>query len=84
MKHLASLTLAIGLFAAAPLGVTSAQPGNGNGNAYGRSTAPGQLKKATRTSAPELDATLAGSGLVLLLGGAAILFARRRKGEEHS
>ena len=72
MKHLfLGLALALGLVLAVPVSEVAADSDSGS-DSWGGSG-------ATAVSAPELDATVAGSAMVLLLGGVAYLASRRRK-----
>lgn len=70
MKHLfVGLALALGLILVAP--VTDVAAGSDSGS--------DSWSGSSGVSAPELDATVAGSAMVLLLGGVAYLASRRRK-----
>ena len=69
MKHLFfGLALALGLILTAPVADVAADSDSWSGGSNGGIV-----------SAPELDATVAGSAMVLLLGGVAYLASRRRK-----
>ena len=70
MKHLfLGLALACGLMMAVPPTQAAADSDSGSWT--------GSTLKSS--GAPELDATLAGSAIVLLLGGVAYLVSRRRE-----
>jgi hypothetical protein len=77
MRNLLLLVgMTLGLLLAAPLADADAQ---GRRPDWAPPGGPPGL-----VSAPELDAGSAGSALVLVLGGTAILLAGRRRGEEQS
>ena len=63
---------ALGVLLTAPMGVAEA-----DSDSWGADTDSGT--SSGEVSAPELDATVAGSAMVLLLGGVAYLASRRRK-----
>jgi len=75
VKHLLlGLALAFGLMLALPASDADARKWGGGGSySYSASSASGGGH-----SVPELDTTLAGSAIVLLLGGVAYLASRRR------
>jgi hypothetical protein len=77
MKHLfLGLALAFGLALAAPASDVAA--GGESGSSASGSASSGQGARGV----PELDTTIAGSAMVLLLGGVAYLASRRRKDAE--
>lgn len=73
MKHLIlGLALALGLVLTTPVAPVAADSDSADSGSSG-------WKRPGRRGVPELDPTVTGSAMVLLLGGVAYLVARRRK-----